>query len=71
MNGKIKLISNFFKIFFFFSKKKKNFFFVSFRHKQHHDIFDLAIESFINNLSLSDKHDFVSIVNALESKKMI
>jgi hypothetical protein len=70
MNGKIKLISKFFKIFIFFSNKKK-FFFFSFRHKQHHDIFDLAIESFINNLSLSDKHDFVSIVNALESKKMI
>ncbi|CAF0815938.1 unnamed protein product [Rotaria sp. Silwood1] len=37
------------------------------KHKQHHDIFDLAIESFINKISSSDKHDFVSITNALEN----
>jgi hypothetical protein len=45
--------------------KKINFFY---RHKQHQDLFDLAIESFINKTSSSDKHDFVSITNALESK---
>ena len=38
------------------------------RHKQDNDTFDLAIESFINNMSLADKYDFVSIVTALESK---
>jgi len=43
-------------------------FFFSYRHKQHHDVFDLSIESFINNISSSDKHDFILIVNALESK---
>ncbi|CAF1233382.1 unnamed protein product [Rotaria sordida] len=37
------------------------------KHKQHHDIFDSAIESFINKTSSSDKHDFVSITNALEN----
>jgi len=46
-------------------------FFFFFRHKQHDDVFDLAIESFINNISLSNKHDFVSIMNALESRKQI
>lgn len=38
------------------------------RHKQDNDTFDLALESFINNMSLADKYDFVSIVTALESK---
>jgi hypothetical protein len=42
-----------------------------YRHKQQHDIFDSSIESFINNITSSDKHDFVSIVNALESKTII
>ncbi len=41
------------------------------KYKQHHDIFDLTVESFITNISSSDKHDFVSIINALESKKKI
>ncbi|CAF3942965.1 unnamed protein product [Rotaria magnacalcarata] len=37
------------------------------KHKQHQDPFDVAIESFINKTSSSDKHDFVSITNALEN----
>ncbi|CAF3016335.1 unnamed protein product [Rotaria socialis] len=37
------------------------------KHKQHQDLFDLAIESFINKTSSSDKHDIVSITNALEN----
>jgi hypothetical protein len=51
------------------SKTKKQL--VFYRHKQHHDVFDLAIESFITNMSSSAKHDFISIVNALESKEMM
>ncbi|CAF0742741.1 unnamed protein product [Adineta steineri] len=37
------------------------------KYKQNDDIFDLSIESFINNISSADKHDFLSIVNALEN----
>ena len=41
---------------------------VSCRHKQHQDLFDVAIETFINKISSANKHDFGLILNALESK---
>jgi len=42
-----------------------------FRYKQHDDTFELAIESFINNMSSAEKYDFISIANGLESRKLI
>ncbi|CAF4286274.1 unnamed protein product, partial [Adineta steineri] len=41
------------------------------KYKQNDDIFDLSIESFINNIASSDKHDFLSIIWSSENRGTI
>jgi len=67
MNGKQKLSSSF---GFEFRERDDDRCF-EFRYKQHEDTFELAIESFINNMSSAEKYDFISIANGLESRKLI